>query len=357
MSARLVVIAVLSFLAVRAELATAQGFAGLGTEAEGFAAVEKGRQIIFPQDHGPHSDYRIEWWYLTANLEDAEGNQYGVQWTLFRQSLTPGRKSAGWENDQIWMGHAALTHKDKHFVSELFARGGVGQAGVALDPFRAWIDDWSMVSAISGESDPFESLTVTASGDEFAYSLDLISKAPLVLHGSQGYSQKSDRGQASYYYSAPFLMVEGRLTIEGETVGVTGSAWIDREWSSQPLAGDQTGWDWFSLHLEDGQKLMLFRLRSEESAPYYSGTWINKDGTAQALETDDVEFKPTDWTDVADRQVPTSWRINVKSRNMAVKTEPLNATSWMETSFPYWEGPIRFSGSHQGVGYLEMTGY
>ena len=29
----------------------------------------------------------------------------------------------------------------------------------------------------------------------------------------------------------------------------------------------------------------------------------------------------------------------------------------MGTSFPYWEGPISFSGSHAGVGYLEMTGY
>jgi predicted secreted hydrolase len=26
-------------------------------------------------------------------------------------------------------------------------------------------------------------------------------------------------------------------------------------------------------------------------------------------------------------------------------------------SFPYWEGPITFAGSHTGVGYLEMTGY
>jgi predicted secreted hydrolase len=29
----------------------------------------------------------------------------------------------------------------------------------------------------------------------------------------------------------------------------------------------------------------------------------------------------------------------------------------MSTAFPYWEGPIRFDGTHAGVGYLEMTGY
>ncbi|RWX20817.1 lipocalin family protein, partial [Rhizobium leguminosarum] len=30
---------------------------------------------------------------------------------------------------------------------------------------------------------------------------------------------------------------------------------------------------------------------------------------------------------------------------------------WMATSTPYWEGPINFTGSTSGVGYLEMTGY
>ncbi len=357
MNARLFLIVILTVLIARTDLAFAQGFAGLGSEAKGFATVEEGRQIVFPQDHGPHADYRIEWWYLTANLQDGKGNQYGVQWTLFRQSLTPGQKSAGWSNNQIWMGHAALTHKEDHFVSELFARGGIGQAGVTMDPFRAWIDDWSLTSEASSEADPFERLTVTASGGDFAYRLGLTSEAPLVLHGSNGYSRKSDLGQASYYYSAPFLAVDGRLTIDGKTVEVTGSAWIDREWSSQPLAGDQTGWDWFSLHLEDGQKVMLFRLRAKDAPPFYSGTWINKDGTAQPLDTDDVEFSPINQTNVADREVPTSWQLNVKSRNLMIETEPLNPNSWMATSYPYWEGPIRFTGSHQGVGYLEMTGY
>ena len=44
-------------------------------------------------------------------------------------------------------------------------------------------------------------------------------------------------------------------------------------------------------------------------------------------------------------------------RGLAIDTTPLNPKSWMGTSFPYWEGPISFAGSHRGVGYLEMTGY
>jgi predicted secreted hydrolase len=29
----------------------------------------------------------------------------------------------------------------------------------------------------------------------------------------------------------------------------------------------------------------------------------------------------------------------------------------MDTRFKYWEGPITVTGSHAGIGYLEMTGY
>src|SRR5215469_6437403 len=124
--------------------ALAQSYAGLGTAADGYAKVTPGRAFSFPADHGPHPDFRIEWWYLTANLKDAAGAAYGAQWTLFRQALAPGAQREGWANQQIWMAHAAVTRADAHFSAETFARGGVGQAGATAEPFRAWIDSWAM---------------------------------------------------------------------------------------------------------------------------------------------------------------------------------------------------------------------
>src|SRR5580698_6478907 len=124
--------------------ARAQGFAGLGQDAEGFAPVVPGKVFTFPADHGPHPDYRIEWWYVTANLVDSKGAAYGAQWTLFRQAMRAGPQQQGWANQQIWMGHAAVTRADTHRYSEAFARGGVGQAGVEAWPYLAWIDSWQM---------------------------------------------------------------------------------------------------------------------------------------------------------------------------------------------------------------------
>jgi predicted secreted hydrolase len=52
-------------------VARAQGFAGLDEKADGFARVTPGRAFSFPADHGPHPEFRIEWWYVTANMREA----------------------------------------------------------------------------------------------------------------------------------------------------------------------------------------------------------------------------------------------------------------------------------------------
>jgi predicted secreted hydrolase len=347
----------LALLALGRKTSFAQGFAGLGLEAGGFASVVPGKALVFPADHGPHPEHRIEWWYVTANLMDSAGASYGAQWTLFRQALAPGAQQEGWANQQIWMGHAAVTRADTHRYTETFARGGIGQAGVEAKPFRAWIDSWEMRGLDSMSDATVAPLDLTASGADFIYTLRLDTDRPLVLQGDAGYSKKSERGQASYYFSQPYFKTTGIIAIGDKPVQVAGSAWMDREWSSQPLASDQTGWDWFSLHLDSGEKLMLFRLRQKDGQHYFSGNWIGLDAKSAQIASADIMMTPTASTEIESHKVPTQWSIAIPSRGLQIETTPLNANSWMGTSFPYWEGPITFKGSHRGVGYLEMTGY
>ncbi|MBS8229233.1 lipocalin-like domain-containing protein, partial [Vannielia litorea] len=189
----------LAALAAAPLSARAQGFAGLGTDASGFALPSRDTRLTFPADHGAHPDFRIEWWYLTATLEGPGGTPYGIQWTLFRSALAPG-EAEGWSSPQIWMAHAALTTPTSHHSTERRARGGIGQAGVTAAPFAAWIDDWQMTST-AASGDQFDALRLTASAPDFAYDLALTATGPLVLHGDAGYSVKSPTGQASHYYS------------------------------------------------------------------------------------------------------------------------------------------------------------
>ncbi len=340
---------------VLSKAAIPQGFAGLGSTADGFAIPHPGGRLEFPADHGPHPDFRIEWWYVTANLRAEDGTALGVQWTLFRSALAPKTKS-GWSDPQIWIGHAAITTKEKHVVAERLARGGVGQAGVGAEPFFAWIDDWEMKGLSNSGADQLDKVSLHATGKDFSYTLELSANGPLVLQGDQGYSVKSAAGQASYYYSQPFYEVSGSVDIDAKTVRVRGKAWLDREWSSQPLAKDQIGWEWFSLHLNSGEKVMAFRL-SDARSGYTSANWISQQGKPTPLPAGSLEIIPVRIARVGDKDIPVAWRIRIPARGFDVTTRPLNDQAWMATTTPYWEGPVTFEGSAEGQGYLEMTGY
>src|SRR6516165_723509 len=223
------------------------------------------------------------------------------------------------------MGHAAVTRAGTHRFAETFARGGVGQAGVAAQPFRAWIDARQMRGPDGMNATTISPLEVSASGNDFDYTLRLEADRGLVLQGERGYSRKTASEQASYYYSQPFFTATGRLSIDGLAFDVTGLAWMDREWSSQPLAADQTGWDWLALHFDSGEKLMLFRMRQTDGNNYVSGNWILPDGATRRLAPDEIGMKPTKMIEIGEHKLPGRWYITSASLKLVIECAPVNA--------------------------------
>ena len=318
-----------------------------------FNAADPSYLIIFPRDHGPHKNFRIEWWYFTANLKSNTIDDLGIQWTLFKSNLAPTSSTKTTHLNGFWIGHSAITTKNLHYFEERFARTGSAQAGVALNPFRAWIDNWS----INGD-DEMQTVQLKSSGVDFSISLQFSTRTSPVLQGDKGFSKKSEKGAASHYYSQPFYSVDGWVFLNGERHIVEGVGWLDREWSSNLLTENQVGWDWFSLHLDNGQKVMLFRVRQKNGNDFLYGSWISRDGTKKSFNSNEIQLEETAFSMVNGKQIPTKWKIAFLGSNSAVIfTEALNVQSWMDTSFPYWEGPISISGDLSGVGYLEMTGY
>lgn len=339
--------AIITALFCLGQSALAQGFAGLGETSQGFALPDPETRFAYPADHGAHPMFRIEWWYVTANLTGPDGADFGIQWTLFRNGL----RATGAPSDQAWMAHAAVSAPSGHRFAERFARGGIGQADVSAEPFSAFIDEWEMAGP------DLNNVNLTAQGSDFAYDLSLTTDRPFVVQGTEGFSVKSEAGQASHYYSQPFYQITGTITLDDQTIPVSGQGWLDREWSSQPLTETQTGWDWLSLHLESGDKLMVYRLRDAAGAPYAVGTWTHPDGTPDPLQNGEITLGPVAHSTVAGREVPTTWAITLPARDLEITAKALYPDSWMGTLIPYWEGPVLVSGTHPGRGYLEMSGY
>jgi predicted secreted hydrolase len=354
-----------AFLASLSSKAFAQGFAGLGESAEGFAPVVPGKTFAFPADHGPHPEFRTEWWYFTGNLETTEERRFGFQLTFFRSALAPAmpeRKSA-WATRQAWLAHFTVSDiaGGKFHSFERWSRDALGLAGARAEPFRIWVKDWT---ATSERTFP---LRLSASADQAAIDLLLQQGKPPVLQGERGLSRKSaEPGNASYYYSLTRMPASGSVTVEGERFEVTGLAWMDREWSTSSLGKDQVGWDWFSLQLSDGWDLMLYRLRRKDGTadPASSGTLIDSRGESRALNPSKFQILPSgEWRSPrSGARYPTRWRLRIPQEDLDLEVRPLLADQELDVSFRYWEGAVSIEGVHRGQpirghGYVELTGY
>lgn len=337
---------------------------GSGDNA-GYQRAEQPRPFQFPADHGPHPQFRNEWWYATGNLTDAAGRQFGYQLTLFRIALSPTAPAvdSAWRTQQVYMGHFALTDvvNQRHYGFERFSRGALGLAGAQAEPFRVWLENWELAGGESGVLP----MRIRAQEDKIAIDLILSQGKPLTLQGDQGLSQKSaDPGNASYYYSYSRLPTQGTIQINGQTFTVNGASWLDREWSTSALGPEQSGWDWFALHLDDGRELMFYRLRRKDNSTdvFSKGVLVAADGQTRLLRFGEVDLQPIgEWhsPQTGDRY-PASWQLQVPAEQLNLTVTPKVADQEMRLTVRYWEGAVTVKGRAgdqeiTGQGYLEMT--
>ena len=332
---------------------------------QGYARALEPRAFRFPADHGPHPEFRTEWWYCTGNLATAQGRRFGFQLTFFRSALAPEmpERSSAWATRQAWLAHFTVSDVEggKFHSFERWSRGAAGLAGAQAQPFRVWVKDWS---AVSPEGD---AMRLAAADGEVGIGLVLRPGKPPVLQGERGLSRKSDEpGNASYYYSLTRMPAAGTVRLGNESFAVTGEAWMDREWSTSSLGRDQVGWDWFALQLSDGWDLMLYKLRRTggEADPASRGTAIAPDGGSRPLALRDFEIEGTEeWRSPrSGARYPARWRVRVPGEGLDIEIRPLLADQELDVSFRYWEGAVEIEGTHRGRpvrgrGYVELTGY
>jgi predicted secreted hydrolase len=190
----------------------------------------------------------------------------------------------------------------------------------------------------------------------------MTQSGPFVLQGDQGYSVKSATKHASHYYSAPFIEISGQLVLNKtdhspKVVKVSGQAWFDQEWTSQLLDTNTLGWDWISLHLSDGSKLMAFRMRLKDQNDYITGSFISHDGAQTPLPPSTIDLQALSTTLIQNRPMPLEWRLSVPSQNIDIKITAIKEDQWNNALVPYYEGMVTVIGSHEGKGFLELTGY
>jgi predicted secreted hydrolase len=331
----------------------------LAEEREGFARVLAPRPLVFPEDHGPHPDFRTEWWYYTGNLTTAAGRHVGFQLTFFRVALSPTAESreSAWGTRQLYVGHFAVTDTagERFHAFSRSSRAALGLAGAQAAPFRVWVEEWSA----SGDG---EATRLRAQERDVAIDLTVTPGKPVVLQGDRGLSRKGpEPGNASLYYSFTRMPARGTVRLGGETLEVSGEAWMDREWSTSALGEGVEGWDWFALQLDDGRELMIYLLRRRDGTVdrFSAGMLVAADGTARRLEVGDVRVETLGyWTSPQSGvKYPARWRVSVPAADLRLEIEPRVADLELRVGTRYWEGAVQVVGPTEGRGYVELVGY
>jgi len=344
-------------------------------DGAGWRNADRGYSWAFPRDHWAHPSFQNEWWYFTGHLQSIAQpeREFGYQFTLFRIGLAAEEPAhaSNWAANSIVMGHAAigdLAH-DRHRFSESLYRDVPMLGG-----FNAFPD--SVIGWCRAPAGTDASWQLRWNGDAFdfemadrvrgiAFHLETHAEKPLVFQGPNGFSRKgSGETNASMYASFTRLRTDGWVVVDADTIAVRGTSWMDHEFSSNQLAADQVGWDWFSVQLDDGRDLMLYLMRDRDGRiDHATGTVVAADGSARYLTRDDWSVESSQpWTSPrTGARYATAWLLRVPSEQIDVRLRArMRDQENRGRSLYYWEGAVNVddaAGRHVGQGYVELTGY
>lgn len=328
-----------------------------------FLAVTKDYRLKIPDDLYFKKDYRIQWWYLTGHLYDEEGREFGYELTFFAVNVQKKKYKSKFGVNRIYISHFGLTDvlNKKFYFSEKADSGAFGFAEMSENELNLRIDKNSLKYNI------IHGFHIKAHDKEKAIELQLQPLKSVVLHGENGYFRKSEESPsvASYYFSYTNLYTYGTIKIKNNIFKVKGTSWFDREFFTEFIGTQLSGWDWFSIKLNDKREIMLYIFRRKDGSVdiHSSGTLVYSDSRTRHLTLKEFSITPLSFyiSKKTKAKYPSEWKIRIPSESINIKITPLvkeqEVLAYKTTGNYYWEGTCKVEGSSNGRAYVEMTGY
>ena len=345
----IMILAVAWLLFFRSDQPPVAPLAALVTERSASVADAAARMpaVKLPADDAAH-DKLTEWWYYSGHLRTDSGERYSFHLATFLRQ--------GTLTHTVFHG-SLLDHQTEKLYTEQARTAGNPSTG-RRDGFDFTFGDWQMRGEGANHS-------AKMAGKDFALDLKLNDRLPPVLHQAPGTPVAGllDFAAAgmSYYTSRPRMTAQGTLTIAGTPRAVRGEVWFDHQWGDFEAA--KLRWNWFALQLTDGADIMIFELFDRQGGPVLRMGTHAKDGTVSAIGATDFEATSRGtWKSPSSSVVyPMDWTISVPTKGLKLKVDPVIRWSQFDarttTLNVYWEGAVKVSGSHTGVGFMELSGY
>jgi predicted secreted hydrolase len=325
--------------------------------------------VVLPQDDGAHTA-PIEWWYYTGHLSDEAGHEYGFELSFFKAYAPQSIKLLGFFPAYViaekgHVAHFAITDKSANtFEKAEKADFWAYEGDASYDDLDVKVANWYARRNPDGISHD-----IYAMMGNRQLKLTLTPEKPVALHGNPPGIQSMGPGGVSYYLSYTRMTATGELSVNCTLTGcdklnVSGQAWHDHQWGDFDVTS-YAGWDWFSVQFDNNTELMLYLIRQPDGT--YSaeaGSFVTAEGETIELTREDFEVSETGetWESEATGAVyPIAWQVSVPRYGIDVLVQPVMPNQEMDTrastGIVYWEGAVDISGSHAGVGYVELTNY
>ncbi|MBN1364042.1 MAG: hypothetical protein JW976_04465 [Syntrophaceae bacterium] len=325
------------------------------------------KPISLPDDGAAHYWAQNEWWYYTGHLKAEDGREFGYELTFFKRITNEDKipdffipVPAHWLKGVAMLGHFAVTDlQNKKFKAKAIDDFLFNRSKADEKKYDVMIDTWTAREE-NGKH------ILTAEMKDYKIELELESVKPVALHGQNGIVNKGAK-HANYYYSFTRMRTSGTITAEDQPIKVEGTSWMDHEYGTMKLTYPQTGWDWFSVQLNNNCELMVYLIRNDKDTviDIGGGTFVLPSGKTIWLKKDDIDVRTLNYwySKKTDSNYPASWEIRIKSLNLKLDVNPVFAQQELDLKpMPYWEGSVRVDGTYKGLpvrgkGYVELVGY
>ena len=223
--------------------------------------------LMLPRDYGVHSDFRNEWWYFTGWFNSTQLEEpIGLQVTFFRTAPQVDLDNPSRLNPrQLLFAHAAVSMaSEAELVHEQIIRrsgsAGTSYSSSAQEALALRLPGW-LLQTQNGSR-----WQCSIQTDKLRFELAMQPTQRAWFQGFRGFSQKGPRPEhASHYITVPHLAAEGRIRVRNKNLDVKGFFWMDHEWSSTLLPENARGWDWIGIHGLEGECLMAFQIRNQDT--------------------------------------------------------------------------------------------
>jgi predicted secreted hydrolase len=313
-------------------------------------------KISFPVDEGRHKEEPVEWWYTSGHITgETTGKHYSYMLSYFHYPTGP---VDGFRILNISDDDKGVFHQEMQLLT--YSVLATDKLDLQIKKFDGKTESWK--NKYKGtEMLPFE-YEINAASAHVKLDLDYDSyKRPLII-GKGGYLKLGYKNY-TYYYSQTGISVKGNITYEGITENVSGTSWIERQYSNlNPTDG--TEYEWFSIQLSNKMDMNIWnmftadnRVPEEERFKIFAA-YVNekKQYTISDFKLERLKFV---YTPDRQRCYAQKWHLTSPVNRVDLMITTLYSDSEVQSPFRFYEGTTVITGKVNGVkvkgkGFVEL---